>query len=91
MSEPIKPVAVALRYKKGDRAPVVVASGRGHIGEKIIEIAREHGVPLEHNPLLAEALSTIALEDEIPEPLFKAVAEILGFILRAAGPNKPAR
>ena len=90
MIEPPKPVAVALRYKKGDRAPVVVASGRGHIGQKIIDVAREHGVPLEQNPALAAALSTIALEDEIPEPLFKAVAEILGFIMRAAGPGEPS-
>ena len=87
MSEPVRPVvAVALRYKKGDRAPVVVASGRGHIGQTIIDVAHEHGVPLDQNPALAEALSTIELDDEIPEPLFKAVAEILGFILRAAGP-----
>jgi len=81
---PKSPLAVALRYAEGDRTPVVVASGRGHVGQKIIDIAREHGVPLEQNPALAQALSTIELDGEIPEELFKAVAEILGFILRAA-------
>ncbi len=91
MSEPVKPVAVALRYKTGDRAPVVVASGRGALGQTIIDLAREHGVPMEQNPVLAEALSTIELDDEIPEPLLKAVAEILGFILRAAEPVVPHR
>ena len=75
---------MALRYAEGDKTPVVVASGRGYVGQKIIDIAREHGVPLEQNPALAQALSTIELDDEIPEELFKAVAEILGFILRAA-------
>lgn len=81
---PNRTLAVALRYEKGDKAPVVIASGRGHIGQKIIDVAREHGVPLEQNPALAQALSTIELDSEIPEELFLAVAEILGFILRAA-------
>ena len=82
---PKPPIAVALRYEDGDKAPVVVATGRGFIGEKIIAIAREHGVPLERNPELAQALSTIELDTEIPEALYVAVAEILGFILRASG------
>ena len=90
MTTPSKPpLAVALRYQDGDRAPVVVATGRGGVGQQIIDLAHEHGVPLEQNPALAEALSTIELDDEIPEPLLKAVAEILGFILRAAGPGGP--
>ncbi|MBO9709392.1 MAG: EscU/YscU/HrcU family type III secretion system export apparatus switch protein [Caulobacter sp.] len=76
-------IAVALRYDEPD-APRVVATGRGWVGEKIIETAREHGVPLEENPALAQALSTIELEEEIPEALYVAVAEILGFILRSA-------
>jgi flagellar biosynthesis protein len=42
-------------------------------------------VPLEQNPALAEALSTLELDEEIPEQLYRAVAQILGFILRAAG------
>ncbi len=78
------PLAVALRYGKDDKAPIVVATGRGHIGQKIIEVAREHGVPLEENPVLAEALSTIEVDSEIPQELYVAVAEIIGFILRAS-------
>jgi flagellar biosynthesis protein len=85
MSPSPKTVAVALAYEVGDSAPVVVASGKGHVGEKIIEVARANGVPLEHNPALAEALSTVELDTEIPEELYVAVAEILGFILRASG------
>lgn len=88
MSKAPRTVAVALAYEVGDSAPVVVASGKGHVGEKIIEVARANGVPLEHNPALAEALSTVELDTEIPEELYVAVAEILGFILRASGKIK---
>ena len=86
MSSIPKPtLAVALRYDKGQQgAPVVVATGRGQIGKKIIEVAKEHGVPLEQNAVLAEALSTIELDTEIPENLYVAVAEILGFLMRAS-------
>lgn len=76
-------VVVALNYEAPD-APRVVASGRGLIGQKIIEAAQAHGVPIEKNAVLAEALSTIELETEIPERLYMAVAEILAFVLRAA-------
>jgi flagellar biosynthesis protein len=77
-------LAVALQYEPGEGAPLVVATGRGPIAEKIVATAREHGVPLEHNPALAQALSTIELDSEIPEALYLAVAEILGFILRTS-------
>ncbi|WP_426030246.1 EscU/YscU/HrcU family type III secretion system export apparatus switch protein [Caulobacter sp. DWP3-1-3b2] len=76
-------IAVALQYDE-PHAPRVVATGRGWVGDKIIETAREHGVPIEENSALAQALSTIELDEEIPEALYRAVAEILGFILRAA-------
>ena len=89
MSTPDKrPVAVALTYD-APNAPRVVASGRGLIGQRIIEAAEVHGVPIERNAVLAEALSTIELETEIPERLYVAVAEILAFVLRAAGDKRP--
>lgn len=78
-----RPVAVALTYD-APNAPRVVASGRGLVGQKIIEAAQAHGVPLQKNVALAEALSTIELETEIPERLYAAVAEVLAFVLRAA-------
>ena len=77
-------LAVALLYEK-PHAPRVVATGRGEIGQAIIDTAREHGVPLEHNPELAEALSTIELDSEIPEEMYRAVATVIAFILRASG------
>ena len=77
-------LAIALLYEK-PHAPRVVATGRGEIGQAIIDAAREHGVPLEHNPALAEALSTIELDHEIPVELYRAVATVIGFILHASG------
>jgi flagellar biosynthesis protein len=85
MSEPRKsPLAVALHYEK-PRAPRVVAKGRGEVGRRIVEAARANGVPIEQNPALAEALAQIELEHAIPEALYRAVAEVLVFILRVSG------
>jgi flagellar biosynthesis protein len=79
-------VAVALEYEIGkDAVPRVTATGRGAIAEKIIATAKEHGVAIEGNPLLAEALSGVEVDQEIPEELYRAVAEVIGFVLRAAG------
>jgi flagellar biosynthesis protein len=85
MSEtPSIPLAVALHYEKPG-APRVVAKGRGVIGEKIVAAARAHGVPIEENPALAQALADVDLGDEIPVELYRAVAEVLTFILRLSG------
>lgn len=85
--KPAPSIAVALQYETGS-APRVVASGRGYVSEKIVEVAQQNGVPLQKNPALAAALSTLELEEEIPENLYKAVAQVLGFILRTAGQLK---
>jgi flagellar biosynthesis protein len=76
-----KTLAVALTYEK-PRAPRVVAMGRGWLGDKIIETAQAHGVPLQENPALAEALASVELETEIPVELYRAVALVIGFVLR---------
>lgn len=86
MSEEAKKpqMAVALDYETGTKqAPVVVAKGRGEIAEKIMEVAREHGITIEANPMLAEALSGVELDAAIPHELYQAVAEVIGFVLRA--------
>jgi flagellar biosynthesis protein len=77
-------LAVALHYDKSG-APRVVAKGRGTIGEKIIEVAKAHDIPIEENEVLAGALSNVELGDEIPAELYKAVAEVLIFVLRLSG------
>jgi flagellar biosynthesis protein len=76
-------LAVALVYERPN-APRVVAKGRGWVGQKILDAAAEHGVPVEHNPALAAALSTVEIDEQIPEELYLAVAEVLGFILRVS-------
>ena len=78
-------LAVALHYEKGGGAPRVVAKGKGTLGASIIEIARAHDVPIEENEVLASALSNVELGEEIPEDLYKAVAEVLIFVLRLSG------
>jgi flagellar biosynthesis protein len=75
-------LAVALHYDK-QGAPTVVAKGKGEVGRKIIEVAREHGIPIEENDALAGALSDVELGEEIPVELYKAVAEVLVYILRS--------
>ncbi|MGX9427636.1 MULTISPECIES: EscU/YscU/HrcU family type III secretion system export apparatus switch protein [Bradyrhizobium] len=77
-------LAVALHYDHGG-APTVVAKGRGAIGAKIIELAKAHDIPIEENEVLAGALSNVELGDEIPLELYKAVAEVLVFVLRLSG------
>ena len=77
-------LAVALHYDKTG-APRVVAKGRGTLGAKIIEFAKAHDIPVEENEILAGALSRIELGDEIPAELYKAVAEVLVFVLRLSG------
>jgi flagellar biosynthesis protein len=77
-------LAVALHYDRAG-APRVVAKGRGSIGEKIIEVAKANDIPIEENEVLAGALSNVELGDEIPAELYKAVAEVLIFVLRLSG------
>ena len=74
-------LAVALHYDRSG-APRVVAKGRGSIGARIVEIARAHDIPVEVNEVLAGALSNVELGEEIPAELYKAVAEVLIFVLR---------
>lgn len=75
--------AVALRYRPGqDRAPSVVAKGSGFLAEKIIEIAKEHNIPLTKDQQLVEVLSALDLYQEIPPELYRAVAETLAFVYK---------
>jgi flagellar biosynthesis protein len=87
-----RPIAVALQYKHGkDPAPRVTAKGQGEVAERIIETARKHGVAVEANSVLAEALSVVELDQQIPPELYRAVAEVIGFVLRLSGPSAPPR
>ncbi len=75
--------AVALKYERGrDAAPKVTAKGRGAVADKILALAREHGIPIEKDTTLMEALYRLDLNEQIPEELYQIVAEILAFIYR---------
>ncbi len=76
--------AVALKYD-GTRAPTISASGTDELAEEIVRIAREHGVPLYENAELAGILSRLELNDEIPETLYRIIAEILAFAFNLQG------
>ncbi|MBB5021703.1 EscU/YscU/HrcU family type III secretion system export apparatus switch protein [Desulfurispira natronophila] len=74
--------AVALKYKDRDRAPVVTAKGQAKIAEAIIEKANEHDIAIYEDPDLVVALSTLEIDQEIPEELYQAVAEVLAFLYK---------
>lgn len=77
--------ATALRYDSSrDVAPKVVATGAGHVADRILQAAREAGVPVREDPVLVQALEALQLEQEIPEELFAAVAEALVWAYRVS-------
>jgi flagellar biosynthesis protein len=79
-------LAVALRYLRGaDDAPRVVARGRGSVADRILEIARRHGVPVHRDTDLAEVLVKLDLGDWVPPELYKAVAEVLAYLYKMNG------
>lgn len=79
--------AVALKYD-GSGAPAVTATGQGATAEEIIQIARDHGVPLYEHPELVEILAKLDLGEEIPDTLYQVIAEILAFAFYLQG-KKP--
>lgn len=75
--------AVALQYERGMDAPVCVAKGVDALALKIREIAGEHNIPIVENPPLARILhAAVELDQAIPPEHYKAVAEVIGYVLR---------
>jgi len=75
--------AVALQYERGMNAPLCVAKGVDLIARKIREVAEAHGIPVVENPPLARALhGTVEIDQEIPQEHYRAVAEIIGYLMR---------
>lgn len=78
----LKPKATALRFlPHKDRAPRVVATGEGILAERIEKLAKESGVEVIQDPLLADNLSKLGLGAEIPEELYRVVATLFRFLL----------
>jgi flagellar biosynthesis protein len=82
--------ATALAYiPEQDDAPRVIATGKGLIAEQIIARAKENGIPVHEDPLLAAALSMVDVGSEIPPELYRVVAEILAYVFRIRQQYRP--
>ncbi len=78
---------VALRYDTtSDKAPKVVAKGKGRVADQILALARKNDVPVREDPTLVSVLSRLKLDQEIPPEVYRAVAAILAFLNRV---NRP--
>lgn len=89
-TQPPRQIAVALEYD-GHGAPRVTAKGQGELAQRIIETAREHDVAIEQNAVLAQALSAVELDDQIPEELYRATAQVIAFVLSLRGEMRRLR
>jgi flagellar biosynthetic protein FlhB len=75
--------AVALKYEQGMGAPICVAKGQDNVALKIREVAYRHAVPVVQNPPLARALfKAVDVDQEIPVEHYKAVAELIGYVMK---------
>lgn len=81
-------LAIALNYD-GENAPRLTAKGQEEVAKRIIELAKEHQVPLHQDPQLAAVLAQIPLGEEIPEALYRAVAEVIAFAYLISGKRPP--
>ena len=73
--------AVSLKYNgSSNHAPRVTAKGQGWVAEKIIAMAQERNIPIKEDKDLVELLGKIDVGKEIPEPLYKLVAELLAWV-----------
>jgi flagellar biosynthetic protein FlhB len=85
--------SVALQYERGMEAPICVAKGVDAVALRIREVAGEHSIPIVENPPLARALhATVEVDQAIPLEHYKAVAEVIGYVmrLRRAVARKPS-
>jgi flagellar biosynthesis protein len=77
---------VALRHDRQEpRPPRVVAKGRGETAQRVLELARKHGIPVREDRDLLELLAALDVGDSIPTELFAAVAEVLAYLYRLNG------
>jgi flagellar biosynthesis protein len=80
---PGKRTAIAMRYDvEEDKAPLILASGRGAVADEILRIAEENKIPLYENRELADMLAKLEIDTEIPSQLYVLVAEVLFFVYK---------
>lgn len=74
-------LAIALKYtSEENEAPVVIASGRGQVAERMVATAKSSGVPLHEDKSLAALLARLETGTEIPPELYQAVAQVIAFV-----------
>jgi len=74
-------LAAAISYDPGVHdAPILAAFGEGYLAQKIVEVAKESGVPVMPDPNIASMLSKVSVGDEISPEMYEAVAKILAFV-----------
>ena len=91
---PVLHKAVSLQYKKGkNAAPKVTAKGQGWMADRIIKMAQENNIPIREDKDLLHLLSEIDVGQEVPESLYKVVAELLAWVyqLNQIYPNSEQR
>ena len=75
--------AVALKYEaERDLAPKVIAKGRGHVAEHILETAQKNSVPVYQDKTLVNMLMALEIDREIPPELYKAIAEVMAYVYK---------
>ena len=80
MKEKKQKTAVALSYETDEKAPKIIASGKGYVADKMIDVANEANVPVHQDEKLANTLSKLEIGDYIPKELYEVVAEVLLFV-----------
>lgn len=83
-------LAVSMRWQ-GKGAPIVTAKGKGLVAEQIIALAEQHKLPIKTDSELVNLLSTVELNEEVPEQLYSAVAEVIAFAYALRGDLTPPR
>lgn len=81
--------AIALVYDGGEQAPTITAKGEGDLAQQIIDLAMQYEVPIYENAELAKMLARMELGDQIPEALYRTIAEIIAFAWYIKG-KRPA-
>ena len=75
--------AAALKYDADrDRAPRLIAKGRGHVAEHILDVAQKSAIPVYKNKSLINMLMALEIDREIPPELYKAIAEVMAYVYR---------
>ena len=82
MEKKLKAVALKYEPEKIDSAPYIVSKGEGEFAERIVEIAKKHGVIIREDRELVEFLSKLQINEQVPPELYELVSELLSFVYK---------